>query len=178
MLQQHIAWLASLVLMGLVASGFIFVAVNSGRRKDDYAPLVKHAYSLRTKFFWALILMLGTPMIYTLMDLPYDISRAENGAGPVQVIEAVGYQWRWELSSDRVAKGQPVEIRVTSADVNHGFGIYNADMRLVAQTQAMPGYTNVIRHTFHDEGTYRVLCLEFCGMAHHDMVAEIKVGDF
>ena len=64
---------------------------------------------------------------------------------------------------------------VTSADVNHGFGIYDADLRLVAQTQAMPGYTNRLRHTFAAEGTYRVLCMEYCGLVHHNMITEIKV---
>lgn len=177
MLQQHIVWLTSLALMAFVASGFVFVVLNSGMREDDYAPLVKHAYRLRTRLFWGLVMVFGPAMIYTLADLPYDVSRAENEAGPVQIVEAVGYQWRWELSHDHVAKDRPVEFRVTSADVNHGFGIYNADMRLIAQTQAMPGYTNIIRHTFRDEGAYKILCLEYCGLAHHNMVAEIQVGD-
>lgn len=176
MSQQQIAWLASLVLMALVALGFGFVAINSGAREDDYAPLTKRAYSLRTKLFWALVFVFGPVMIYTLLDLPYGASRAGSNAGAVQVIEATGYQWRWELNRDHVAKDQPVEFRVTSADVNHNFGIYNADMHLVAQTQAMPGYTNIIRHTFRDEGTYKILCLEYCGIAHHNMATEIKVG--
>ncbi|MFA7594492.1 MAG: hypothetical protein WCY26_12205 [Thiohalobacteraceae bacterium] len=178
MSQHYAVWLTSLALMACVASGFIFVALNSGRREENYAPLAKHAYRLRTKLFWVLVLVFGSAMIYTLRDLPYDaVSRDMNNAGPPQVVAATGYQWRWELSHDRVAKGQPVEFRVTSADVNHGFGIYDTEMHLVAQTQAMPGYTNVIRHTFDKEGTYKVLCLEYCGVAHHNMVAEFQVSD-
>ena len=177
MSQQQIAWLASLVLMALVALGFGFVAINSGAREEDYVPLQKRAYRLRTKLFWALVLVFGPVMIYTLVGhLPYDASRAGSNSGPVQVITATGSQWRWELSHDRVAKDQPVEFRVTSTDVNHGFGIYDANMHLLAQTQAMPGYTNVIRYTFRNEGTYRILCLEYCGIAHHNMMTEIKVG--
>lgn len=176
-MSQQIAWQASLVLMVLVALGFSFVALNSGAREEDYALLTKRAYGLRTKLFWVLVFTLGPVMIYTLLELPYDASRARsNNPGAVQIVEATGHQWRWELSRDHVAKDQPVEFRVTSADVNHGFGIYDANTRLVAQTQAMPGYTNIIRHTFRDEGTYRVMCLEYCGAAHHNMVAEIKVG--
>ncbi|HUX30252.1 MAG TPA: cytochrome C oxidase subunit II [Thiobacillus sp.] len=162
--------------MTLVAFGFAFVAINSGTREEDYAPLQKRAYRLRTRLFWALVLVFGPVMIYTLVDLPYDAGRAGSEAGAVQVVEATGYQWRWELSRDHVAKDQPVEFRVTSADVNHGFGIYGPDMHLVAQTQAMPGYTNVVRYTFSKEGTYRILCLEYCGVAHHNMMAEFKVG--
>ena len=69
-----------------------------------------------------------------------------------------------------------MEFHVTSKDVNHGFALYDPDMRIVAQTQAMPGYTNVLRYTFNEPGVYRVLCLEYCGVAHHEMTAEIKVA--
>lgn len=172
---QPIAWQLSLVLMALIAFGFAFVAINSGRRQDDYTPLQKRAYRLRTRLFWGLVLVFGPAMLYTLLDLPYDAARAGSGAGPVQVVEATGYQWRWELSREEVAVGQPVEFRITSADVNHGFGIYDANLHLVAQTQAMPGYTNTLRHTFSEEGTYKVLCMEYCGIAHHNMLTEIRV---
>ena len=136
--------------------------------------LAERAYRIRRVFFWALVLT-GTPLtFYTLADLPYDIARAGE---PPQVIEAVGHQWRWALSADRVVAGREVEFRVTSADVNHGFGIYDADMRLVAQTQAMPGYTNRLRHTFARPGVYRVLCMEYCGLVHHNMVVEITATE-
>ena len=49
-------------------------------------------------------------------------------------------------------------------------------MRIVAQTQAMPGYVNVLRYTFKEPGTYQVLCLEYCGVEHHDMKTEINVA--
>lgn len=176
-MSQQIAWQASLILMALVACGFAFVAFNSGKREENYLLLQKSAYRLRTKLFWAMVFVLGPVMMYTLLDLPYESSRSRSNAGAVQVVDATGYEWRWELSRDRVAKNQPVEFRVTSADVNHGFGIYDTDMHLVAQTQAMPGYINKIRYTFTKDGTYKILCMEYCGIAHHDMMTEIKVGD-
>jgi cytochrome c oxidase subunit II len=165
--------------MILVAIGFMFVALKSGRRADDYTPMQKRAYHLRAKLFWVLVLVLGPTMIYTLADLPYSASYARSNASgaQVQVIEAKGYQWRWELSRNRVAVGQPVTFHVTSADINHGFAIYDTDMHLVAQTQAMPGYINKLNYTFSKKGTYKILCLEYCGVAHHNMITEIEVGD-
>jgi cytochrome c oxidase subunit II len=176
---QQIAWLVSLALMMLVAIAFSFVALSSGRRTEDYKPVQLRAYRIRTRLFWALVLVLAPAMIYTLLDLPYSTSHAYDKASgpPATVIEAKGFQWRWELSRHQVARGQPVEFRVTSEDINHGFAIYDPDMRLVAQTQAMPGYTNKLRYTFDKAGTYKVLCLEYCGIAHHNMITEIKVGD-
>ena len=70
---------------------------------------------------------------------------------------------------------QSVRFDVTSADVNHGFGIYTREGRLVAQTQAMPGYVNRLRLQFDRPGTYRVMCLEFCGLSHHVMTGVIEV---
>jgi cytochrome c oxidase subunit II len=81
------------------------------------------------------------------------------------------------LSRSQVPVGQSVEFHVTSADVNHDFAIYDPGMHVVAQTQAMPGYTNKLDYTFSKPGTYKILCLEYCGIAHHNMMSEIKVGD-
>jgi cytochrome c oxidase subunit 2 len=171
---QEKVWLISLTLMGLLAAVFIFVYSQSHVRQSDYTPLQERAYRLRAVFFWLLVFTLGPAAIYTLFDLPYGGARAST-AGNAQVIDAVAHQWRWEISRTEVALGQPVEFRVTSADVNHGFGIYDAGLHLVAQTQAMPGYTNTLRHTFDREGTYRILCMEYCGLVHHNMITEIQV---
>ena len=49
--------------------------------------------------------------------------------------------------------GQEVEFRVKTEDVTQGMGIYTPDMTLVAQVQAMPGYTKALVHTFDKLGT-------------------------
>ena len=72
--------------------------------------------------------------------------------------------------------GTPVEFRVTSSDVNHGFAIYAPDGRIATQTQAMPGYTNKLVHTFTEPGTYTVMCLEYCGIGHAPMTATLTVA--
>lgn len=174
---QHIVWTVSLALMLLVGFGWSFAMLRSGIREAEYAPLQKRAYRLRTRFFWALVAVFGVPMVYTLIDLPYGAIRPAEGAGAVQEVRAVGHMWRWELSESRLEAGRPVVFRVSAGDVNHGFGIYDPDMKIVAQTQAMPGITNTVRHTFVRPGTYRVLCLEYCGLAHHDMSAEFTVAE-
>src|SRR5690606_34006666 len=135
--------------------------INSHKREEEYGPLVKSAYSFRTKLFWVVALLFLPAMIYNLMELPYDVSRAASKSAIPQVINVTAHLWYWEMDRDQVDVGQPVEVHITSADVNHGFGIYDTDMHLVAQAQAMPGYTNVIRHTFNREGTYKVLCMEY-----------------
>ncbi|RRQ22397.1 cupredoxin domain-containing protein [Thiohalobacter thiocyanaticus] len=171
---QTLAWQLSLILMGVLLAAFLFVALRARDRVEDAAPLISRAYRIRGILFWAILVVLTPVMLYTLIDLPYasaGIDRRE-----AQVIEVVGKQWAWDLSTDQASVGTPVEFRVTSAAVNHGLGIYDEDMRLVAQVMAMPEYTNTLRHTFSEPGTYKLLCLEYCGMIHHDMIAELKVG--
>jgi plastocyanin len=108
------------------------------------------------------------------------------------VVHAVGKQYAWSLSEGEgptlatwdqtyspavtVPAGTQVEFRVTTLDVNHGFSLYGPDGRLVAQTQAMPGYLNRLRITLDQPGTYTVLCLKFCGMGHHRLAAARRGG--
>lgn len=94
-----------------------------------------------------------------------------------QVVHVVGHQWAWQMDTTRVRAGIPVAFEVTSADVNHGFGIYDSTDRLLTQTQSMPGVTNRLVYTFEHPGKYRILCLEYCGLAHHAMIREIDVVD-
>ena len=44
-------------------------------------------------------------------------------------------------------------IPAKNEDVTQGMGIYTPDMTLVAQVQAMLGYTNALVHTFDKLGT-------------------------
>lgn len=174
---QSLAWQLSLILMGALLVGFVFVALRARERVDDYAPLVKRAYRIRTALFWGILLIITPVMLYTLIELPYANAGIERSNGEVQVIDVQGRQWAWTLSRSDATAGAPVEFRVTSSDVNHGLGIYDAEMRLVAQTMAMPGYVNTLRHTFTEPGIYKLLCLEYCGLVHHSMIAELHVGD-
>ena len=173
-MSQQIVWNISLGLMTLVAIGFVFVAINTKHRQLNYATLQKRAYKLRFGLFLILALVFGSGMILTLRELPYDASKMRTTLAP-QVINATGQMWHWDLSQNRVSLNRPVEFHVTSIDVNHGFGIYDPDMVLVGQTQAMPGYTNIVRHTFTRPGLYKILCLEYCGLAHHQMKSEFTV---
>ena len=169
---QELAWYISLILVVAVLVVFVAVLLNSGRGADD-ASLQSRAYRFRGPAFWVLVGVGVLVAIGTLNDLPYAAQR--DPSGTPQVVEVTGYQWYWELSREELVTGQPVEFQVTSADVNHGFGLYDDSLHLLAQTQAMPGYVNRLRYTFTEPGTYRILCLEYCGLAHHDMPAEIKV---
>lgn len=165
---QSISALLSLVAIAALAAVFIYVRLQA-RQARDYAPVQSRAYRIRAIGFWVLLLV-GLPIsIYLLRVHPYAVA-----ASPPQVVNVTANQWYWEFDPAEAVTGIPVEFRVTSTDVNHNFGLYDATGRLVAQTQAMPGYVNQLTYTFDAPGTYQVLCLEYCGLAHHGMIAEFS----
>lgn len=172
---QEQAWIITLVLMALIMAPFLFIANYTSRDEAEYAPIAAGAGKLRKLLFFGLVAVFTPVMLYTLTSLPYGDAVAGD-VEPVKV-QAVGYQWYWEIDNTTLPVGQPIEFHVTSADVNHGFGIYDPDMRLVAQTQGMPGYTNVLHHAFDKPGTYKILCMEYCGLAHHSMITELTVTE-
>jgi cytochrome c oxidase subunit 2 len=90
-------------------------------------------------------------------------------------LEPAFHQWSWECDPKTVRAGSPVIFNVYSGDVNHGMGVYGPDKRLLFQVQAMPGYLNRVEYTFDKPGTYQILCMEFCGIAHHLMITDLTV---
>ena len=174
---QEVVWGVSIVLMATLAAVFAWVAVGANVALANYGPLSASPSRLRTRLFALPLLGLVAAKYPTLGKLPSVSSMsASSSTTATQRVEAVAEQWSWNIKPDAFRVGQTVEFHVTSTDVNHGFALYNPDMRIVAQTQAMPGYINVLRYTFNEPGVYRVLCLEYCGVAHHEMTADIKVA--
>lgn len=172
---QSTAWLITLIFMSFIAIVFAFVTLRS-TQKADYEPIMKKWYKIRTVYGMALLIFLLGTALYTLRDLPYDRPVYGEGIEPT-IVDVEAIQFGWKMSQSEFKAGEPIEFKVTSTDVNHGFGIYDENMNVLAQTQAMPGYTNNVYYTFEKPGTYQILCLEYCGLAHHLMVGQIKVTE-
>ena len=169
---QDTVWSISVALIAGMAAVFLWVAAGAGRRADAEA-VQRRAYRLRTGWFWLLVVVIAVATATTLTALPYP-APAPQAASRV-IVHATGAQWSWTIEGPDIVVGRPVEFQVTSTDVNHGFGVYNPSMEMVAQTQAMPGYVNRLQHTFTSPGTYHILCLEYCGLVHHQMISDLIV---
>jgi len=173
---QNTVWDVSIILMGSLAAVFVGVAASAPAALADYRPAIASAYRMRVWLFVATLIVLVVVNWRTLGELPYVSASAQTSATALQRVNVVGEQWSWTIKPNNFTVGQTAEFLVTSKDVNHDFALYGPDMRIVTQVQAMPGYTNILRYTFKEPGTYRVLCLEYCGIAHSDMTSEIKVA--
>lgn len=166
---QYQLLIFTLAVMALVAYPFWRVASTASQKAE---PAAYAKVERGRNILLAGLTVLGLAVtVVTLRPWPHDAQ----AAGTAQIVKAVGYQWYWELDKEEVAAGTPVVFEVSSADVNHGFGVYDEDGTVLFQTQVMPGYVNKVKHTFTRPGTYRVLCLEYCGAVHHEMIGEFEV---
>jgi cytochrome c oxidase subunit II len=108
------------------------------------------------------------------LSLPAFPYRGHAGTVSPQHYRVVAQQFGFVMP-DVLPFGTPIVLDVSAKDVNHGFGIYDPDGRIVAQVQAMPGYTNALPLRLSRRGQYVVRCLEFCGVAHAFMRAGFEV---
>ncbi|QBQ54166.1 cytochrome C oxidase subunit II [Nitrosococcus wardiae] len=171
---QTTVWFITLVGVALLAAVFYYVISNS-QTPEDYSSVQQKWYRFRHKWFYFIAIFGIVVTLATLIPFPLPSQDAAYAGEDYQVVDVSGHQWYWTMSTDTVVTGKPVAFYVTGADVNHGFGVYDENLKLVAQVQAMPGYTNKLIHIFDQPGKYRILCLEYCGLAHHAMIAELKV---
>lgn len=172
---QDVIWSITLAGIGLIALAFILVIAQSGGRADDAATAkaARTAKRMQAWLFGALLVVFAAGSYATLR--PYPIFPQHGAVDAPQVVDVTARMWSWQIEPATVRTGSGVEFRVTSGDVNHGFAIYAPDGRIVAQTQAMPGYTNKLVHEFQVPGTYTIQCLEFCGVGHAPMTGQIEV---
>jgi cytochrome c oxidase subunit 2 len=73
----------------------------------------------------------------------------------------------------RVKKGHKVTFYVTSPDVQHGFMIERTNINV----QVIPGEVARVSHTFSKAGEYRIICNEYCGLGHANMLSKIVVEE-
>ncbi len=154
----------------LLAAAFVLIGVEAGS-ETSVERVQRVGYWLRKRWLAAL-LALGVVVVgVSLFDLPY----ASGGAAGRTLVKVTGGQFFWSLVPDSVAAGARVRFDVTSIDVNHGFGLYDPRGHLIGSVQAMPGYHNTLDLTLDEPGTYRIRCLELCGVNHSTMEATFQV---
>jgi cytochrome c oxidase subunit 2 len=165
---QEVVLLVSLLAIAAVVAAFGRVL----RELAPSEPMAPEAVTrLRSRILWGSGVVGVAIALATLLPWPHAVP-----AGPAVVpVRVRASMWAWELDRTSVPVGVPVVFHVTSTDVNHGFGVFDASGRLLFQTQAMPGWVNKVAWTFTEPGRYRVLCLEYCGLVHHGMMAELEV---
>lgn len=131
------------------------------------------------EFWWTIV---PTVLVIGLSIVSIQIlNNIYNTAGDVLTMEAVGYQFGYQFRYPKLANpvmnemhvpiNTPVTVHVTSRDVIHGFWI--PEIRV--KEDMVPGLINTVRFTPIKLGTYRIVCTEFCGVLHGNMVGKVVV---
>lgn len=81
-----------------------------------------------------------------------------------------GQMWRW-YPVLQLEQGVTYTLHLSSLDINHGFNLHPTNLNL----QILPGYDYAVKVVPNEAGDYRVICNEFCGINHHNMVGKILV---
>jgi cytochrome c oxidase subunit 2 len=151
----------------------IWLAIGIWRStREDRKELDEEKAAEREKgWLGTVIAFLVATLVGTILLVPYGESAGSDG----QVVQVVARQFGFQITPPTVKTGTPVEFRMTSEDVNHGFGVTTDDNELLFQAQIVPEHTQHVVHTFDEPGTYKVVCFEFCGVGHHVMLAQIEV---
>lgn len=90
-----------------------------------------------------------------------------NPAEPV-FVRASMWQWYPIL---QLEKGKTYRVHLSSMDIQHGFSLQPVNMNFMA----LPGYDYVLKLTPTSTGEYHILCNEYCGFGHHQMVGKLYV---
>ena len=162
-----VAYSITVVIGAAIAFGLFL----STKRRDNDETMDTARFGRReTAWLVIMVVALFALLMGTIFYVPYGESAGPNK----QVVRVTGVQFAWSISPAEVKAGTPVEFLAHTEDVSHGFGVYR-DGALQFQANMITGQTQKIVHTFDEPGTYDVLCMEFCGVKHHEMISTLEV---
>jgi len=109
------------------------------------------------------------PALFSLLIIIDGCQKAQPGQS--QRIDVVMKKYDIQPSVIRVKAGEPVELDVTTADVQHGLDVPDLGIKESVQ----PGRTTKINFTPKNKGEFKVVCGVICGPHHEDMVGKLVV---
>jgi cytochrome c oxidase subunit II len=153
----------------------IYTVIHFNRKKNK--PARQFTGNVKLEIIWTVI-----PLILVMIMFYYGwkgfapMRKVPKGA---MEITAIGRMWEWEFdygngkkSKDLVIPlNKPVKLNLKSEDVNHSLFI----PAFRVKEDVVPGYNNYLWFTPTYIGSYDVLCAEYCGLLHSNMLAKAKV---
>lgn len=97
-----------------------------------------------------------------------EIKQIDDGHYAVYMIAKM---WAFDPGEITIPAGSTVDFYLTSADVVHGFHIERKAVNLMA----VPGAVNKVTVKFPKDGVYRIVCHEYCGIGHQNMMGIVNV---
>jgi cytochrome c oxidase subunit 2 len=128
------------------------------RVADPKESFMKHSNRLVFALVLAAVAMLGAPF-------------TAQAQGPARIIEITAKRFEFTPNVITLKRGEPVILRVRSADVTHGF--FSRQLKIDELIE--PGKTVDVKITPQTAGTFTLICDHFCGSGHGNMKMSIVV---
>jgi cytochrome c oxidase subunit 2 len=78
--------------------------------------------------------------------------------------------WSWWPILE-LEQGQSYRLHLSAMDYQHGFSLQPENINL----QIVPGYEMVVTVAPNKTGSFAIVCNEYCGIGHHQMVSRMYV---
>jgi len=91
---------------------------------------------------------------------------------PGSDVYMLGRLWEW-WPILKLKKGETYRLHLSSMDWQHGFSLQPTNINI----QVHPKYEMIITLKPNKTGEFGVVCNEFCGIGHHEMLGKIYVVD-
>lgn len=168
---------ASLIACIILIGGMVYFVTKYKRRTDnDKTPYISHSTIL--EFTWSFIPLVIFMIVFVWGWVLYHNMRSMPQEG--LEVHVYGRQWAWDFvyksgkkttNEFVVPVKSDVKLIMTSNDVIHSFFI--PSMRI--KQDVVPGRYSSLWFHAEKTGEYHVFCTEFCGAAHSQMLARMKV---
>jgi len=171
----------TITIFVLVGGWLLYTAVRFRARKGDTSEPPQTHGSTRLELGWTVVpvLILIGLAGYTFYKLPNAENIGGSGALKVHVL-AQQFSFRYTYPGGRhppnpttlvVPIDTPIELDVTSKDVNHDWWVE----ALGPKVDAIPGRLNRTGFTATRLGTFTGQCAELCGQGHATMTITVRV---
>jgi cytochrome c oxidase subunit 2 len=129
----------------------------------------------RTEIIWVVIaflwgLIMFSAMIYWHAVGEQNLSNESYRITPEMFSAKTNAMWQWWPIIE-FEKDQTYRLHLSSMDWQHGFSLQPVNINL----QVHPNYEMVVTLTPNEAGEFGVVCNEFCGIGHHNMIGKIYV---
>lgn len=173
-------WTLAFLFGGSTIFAVVFLAVRASRRRqalpDRDTPLPGQ---LGLGLMGIVVVAIVGVSTMVLADLGEPPSAAITQAQNVVYVDVTGAQWVWMFEHDGVREVNELHLpeaslvifRITSVDVIHSFYMPDFNMK----EDAVPGKVNTLWILTDHPAEYITLCTQFCGTAHAQMLATVKV---
>ena len=165
----------SVIMLAGVTGAMIWFMVRYRRSRNPHPAQIEGNVTLET--IWTVLPTILVLVMFYYGWAGFKVMRdTPDGAFPVTV-RAQMWSWSFQYPDGRtmnelvVPAGKPIELKLESADVIHSFFV--PAFRL--KEDCVPGRQNTAWFRSDKIGEYQVLCAEYCGDQHSEMLATVRV---